>query len=167
MAGMTSCGDDNYYTENRYIVIDDGSSSNKTDSTSQKDNALEKEGSDTKPTDWVTINDVDPTVFMVVSMDSNGTPVAIGDDDMLAAFVGTECRGVATPYKSVDGTTHYSMVISQCANSDKDENDLTTNKVELRYYSASKHRIYTAATFEFAPGSLLGNINDSYKPTWK
>lgn len=55
-------------------------------------------------------------------------------DDQLAAFIGTECRGVAEQIEGADGETLYLLQVK----ADQSE----VREVEFRYYSARKQEIF-------------------------
>jgi hypothetical protein len=75
----------------------------------------------------------------------------------LAAFIGNECRGIAT-YKADYGL--YWLYISPTAEGG--------GNVQLRFYSPELKRIFEAtSTFPFRNDIPLGYITEPYTPEWK
>lgn len=102
---------------------------------------------------------------MTVLLDEQALPadVEISEDDLLGAFVGDQCRGFIEPIKDVDGRYRFYLLV----NATTDDVNNKNMKVELRYYSAQKARIYTAQPFAFEYDGRLGTISKSYVPNWK
>lgn len=120
-------------------------------------------GTATKPADWVAISDIDPTSLMLITIDNKHMPATVIDEDLLTAFVGNECRSVVSPSVDSDDKVRFSMVVNQCA----DEDCGAGQNVQLRYYSASKHRIFISETFKYQPGAILGSTKESYHVNWR
>ena len=73
----------------------------------------------------------------------------VAEDDLVAAFVGDECRGVATSLVTADGTRVYCMEINGAVSGDE--------RVKIKYYSARKSYLYeTEGTFRFAADTAYG-----------
>lgn len=71
------------------------------------------------------------------------------EGDLVAAFVGDECRGVATSLVTADGTRVYCMEINGAVSGDE--------RVKIKYYSARKSYLYeTEGTFRFAADTVYG-----------
>ena len=71
------------------------------------------------------------------------------EGDLVAAFVGDECRGVATSLVTADGTRVYCMEINGSVSGDE--------RVKMKYYSARKSYLYeTEGTFRFAADMVYG-----------
>lgn len=102
---------------------------------------------------------------MTVVLDDKSVPkgVGISTDDLLGAFVDDQCRGFAAPVVDVDNQMRCILVINSTT-SDFNNNDL---KVELRYYSAQKAKLYVSKTFPFEYDGRLGSISKSFVPEWK
>lgn len=103
---------------------------------------------------------------MTILVDEYGLPCSINETDIIASFVGGECRGVASPiYDSGEGYWRFNLP-AYGATSDE---SLGVPEVEIRYYSAENGGSYSAATLSFSEGSILGkNLKgQGYKPEWK
>lgn len=71
------------------------------------------------------------------------------EGDLVAAFVGDECRGVATSLVTADGTRVYCMEINGSVSGDE--------RVKIKYYSARKSYLYeTEGTFRFTADTAYG-----------
>lgn len=71
------------------------------------------------------------------------------DDDCMAAFVGNECRGVATAVVNADGKRIYCMDINGALSGDE--------RVKIKYYSAKRSYLYeTEGTFRFVADTEYG-----------
>ena len=81
------------------------------------------------------------------------------DGDAMAAFVGKECRGVATKEK-VGGKTVYMIYM-------KGDNT-TADKVSLKYYSATSGRIYSCDEItEFEQNAVFGTASEPEIPQFE
>lgn len=147
--------DDNGGNSNSYGTIGGGGSTNNND--------LEKEGTDERP-DWKVIEDYNPTAYMLLTIDEDNMPVAVSDGDLLGAFVGGECRGLARPAKGIDDVMRFYMTICTC---EENEHENVQGMVVVKYYSAAKHRIYESEEFKFVQGQALGSSTESYSTKWK
>ena len=104
---------------------------------------------------------------MYIIMDADGLPtvdgvrISVHTDDLLAAFVEGECRGVSKPYAEIDGKTHFYLKVRST------EADTGSVSVELRYYSALRQHIFTSQTFSFVANDNLGTLDEGYQPIWK
>lgn len=80
-------------------------------------------------------------------------------DDRLAAFIGTECRGVAEQIEGADGETLYLLQVK----ADQSEVD----EVEFRYYSARKQEIFIASErVSFEADITMGSVDTPTEMTW-
>jgi hypothetical protein len=71
--------------------------------------------------------------------------------DGLAAFAGTECRGVATPVNTPHGIRFFLQVWSSTPN----------ETLSLKYYIAAQDKFYTISeTIPFTPDMVLGSITE-------
>lgn len=119
-------------------------------------------GTAAMPTDWNVMSNVDLTTFMLLTIDADHMPAEVTSDDLLAAYVGTECRGVVNPKEDVDGVTRFSMIVNQCADAVCDQGQ----EVTLRYYSAKMKRVFISDKFEYKQGGMLGSATMSYVVNW-
>ena len=82
----------------------------------------------------------------------------LNDKDLLAAFSGEECLGVASPQ---DGL--FFLYISLPA----DNSDIIGQTVALRYYSVFYTNIFEAAdAFTFQSDGIQGSAANPFVPTW-
>ena len=80
-------------------------------------------------------------------------------DDQLAAFIGTECRGVAEQIEGADGETLYLLQVK----ADQSE----VREVEFRYYSARKQEIFIASErVPFEADITMGSVDTPTEMTW-
>lgn len=102
---------------------------------------------------------------MTILIDEYGIPCKINETDIIASFVGGECRGVVNPiYDSGEDYWRFNLP-AYGANSDE---SLIAPEVEIRYYSSEYGGTYSAATIAFSEGTILGkNLKgQGYKPKW-
>ena len=96
--------------------------------------------------EWVAPEDYDYTSSMtaVISMDS----LVTSSEDVLAAFIGDECRGIAT----YDSGLFYLYIAGP------------GETVTLRYWSAQYTNLFAAEPISFVNDVQLGSTADPYKP---
>lgn len=83
----------------------------------------------------------------------------ITSDDCLAAFIGTECRGVAEQVENAQGEVYYLVQVK--GNQDEVRN------VEFRYYCHRKKEIFIAGeSVAFESDVTLGSMDSPYMLTW-
>ena len=79
----------------------------------------------------------------------------VDDGDLLAAFAGNECLGVAKP---IDGL-FYLYITSPSDDSEE---------ITLKYYSARLRNIFQTDThFSFVNGDRLGSVNEPMRPLFE
>ena len=77
-------------------------------------------------------------------------------EGILAAFIGSDCCGVATSENFIDG--RYNLFISPSAQGED---------VQLKFYSPDLKRIFEAKeTFPFVNDGRLGSVSQPYTPEW-
>ena len=77
-------------------------------------------------------------------------------EGVLAAFIGSDCCGVATSENYIDG--RYNLFISPSAQGED---------VQLKFYSPDLKRIFEAKeTFPFVNDDRLGSVSQPYTPEW-
>ena len=98
--------------------------------------------------EWVALEDYDYTSSMtaVISMDS----LVTSSEDVLAAFIGDECRGIAT----YDSGLFYLYIAGP------------GESVTLRYWSAHYKNLFAAEPIPFVNDTQLGSTAEPYKPNW-
>ena len=120
-----------------------------------------------RPT-WATLANYDYTSSMtaVVKVDlkaqypDQAADFVIKDDDLLAAFSGETCLGVASPQ---DGL-FYLYVAEPMTN---DQSQMTNQLVTLRYYSAYYKNLFIAVdAFPFRNDDHLGTVAEPFTPTF-
>lgn len=80
---------------------------------------------------------------------------AAAQGDMLAAFCGTQCRGVARPATADDGTPCYTLEVRGAAGDD----------ISLKHYSASARQVYKSTErITFEPGADYGTASQPARP---
>ena len=82
----------------------------------------------------------------------------VSEDDIVAAFSGDECLGIAGPLSLRDGQGEV-FFLYICAPT----ND---GKVTLRYYSAALKNIFISEPFAFVNDTQLGSVAEPYTPTF-
>lgn len=123
-------------------------------------------GSVEKPT-WTAPADYDLTSSMtaVVKADLSAIYTAeqlsaanyqVSENDIVAAFSGEECLGVAGPLSPGEGQGEV-FFLYICA-------PTNGGQVTLRYYSAALKNIFTSEPFPFANDTQLGTIETPYMP---
>ncbi len=128
------------------------------------DNLRDSLGTATRPTDWIPVAELDPTSIQLLTITEKELPTDITAEDLLAAFVGSECRAVSEVDTVEDKTLSFFSMVIQSALEQSD----TEQNVQLRYYSLHNRRIYIADEFPFVPGEILGSLNDGgYKVNWR
>ena len=75
---------------------------------------------------------------------------ALNSQDLLAAFAGDKCLGVASPNEGL----FYLMITS------------TEGSVTLRYYSAQYKNLFEAEPFTFQTDAMLGTPDHPYSPAF-
>ena len=100
-----------------------------------------------RPT-WMVPEDYDYTSSMtaVISMDS----LVTSSEDVLAAFIGDECRGIAT----YDSGLFYLYIAGP------------GESVTLRYWSAHYKNLFATEPIPFVNDTQLGSTAEPYKPNW-
>lgn len=124
-------------------------------------------GTATRPTDWTPVNAalLDPTAVDRIVVTSAEVPVPVDlRDDLMAAFVGGECRDVASPVVEANGKVAFTLTVMP-----RTEGESATPRIELRYYAKSRSRIYVATPFAFDPATTHhGNLTtQGFQPEWK
>lgn len=108
-----------------------------------------------RPT-WTVPEDYDYTSSMtaVIKVTSlNGQMVndsVVNDSDLLAAFIGEECRGIAT----YDSGLFYLYIAGP------------GEAVTLRYWSAHYKNLFAAEPIPFVNDTQVGSTAEPYKPNW-
>ena len=113
-----------------------------------------------RPTTWVKpdMNIYSASMTAVIRMSDYIYP-PIGDNDLLAAFIGTECRGVGQQIKDAAGETVYLIQVK----GDPSE----TGQVTFRYYcDALKELFHTSDAVSFESDAQLGNVETPQVLTW-
>ncbi len=109
--------------------------------------------SDVVKPDW---QDPDPTKYecsmtMLIRLVDNLAPYST-DDDMMAIFMGGECRGVSYRNKLADGKVAFLLHV-------KGTSEEANQHMELRYYCGGLHHLtITEAISPFVPNNVLDNI---------
>jgi len=97
-------------------------------------------------------------------LDSCGLPVSEMDSlDLIAAFVGDSCRGVASPQRLSDGKHCFFLQVCPV----QAEAMQTSLMYTLRYYSSRRGRIYVSQPIPFVEGYPLGTRDKGYCPVWQ
>lgn len=93
----------------------------------------------------------------------NGTPIkpsAIGDGDVMAAFVGDSCCGKVEP---IDGL--FFLFITQPNSPSDDTTSISQLPITVRYYSAHYKNIFVAeAAFTYKSATHLGTDSEPIEP---
>lgn len=113
-----------------------------------------------RPTTW-TLPDMNvyPASMTAVIRMSDYIHPSITSKDMLAAFVGTECRGIGQQIKDASGEILYLIQIK----GDQSE----TGQVTFRYFcDATKELFHTGDAIAFEADATLGNVETPKKLTW-
>ena len=129
-----------------------------------KDNAPESfNGNVARPT-WTApeVSDMSSSMTAVVKVDlkamypSRAADFVLNDNDLLAAFFGETCLGVASPQ---DGL-FFLYIAGPTANAN-------ANAVTLRYYSAHYKNLFEARdAFPFVNDTNLGTVAEPFKPAF-
>lgn len=99
---------------------------------------------------------------MFIMMDGKATPRPLAAGDLLAAFVGDVCHGVAEAFTGSDGYTRFELKVDLF----EDEKDREDLMVELRFYSKQYSRLFITTPFPFEEGEIKGGYQHSYQPQW-
>lgn len=110
--------------------------------------SCDKDGPTLSP-DWTITQNPDYSVTMTAVVQLPKDMIwSIRAEDKLAAFVGDECRGIAS---LVNENVHFVLIRGKA-----DE----VNNVEFRYYSAYKETIYKTEDFlPFEPDFVFGTVD--------
>lgn len=93
------------------------------------------------------------------SFPSNAAPAR---GDVVAAFVGGECRGVVAPEVVAGGTTDIVLTILE-----KESDVPGSTSLQIRHYSTLAHGYYESVPIAFSSYQVLGRIDSPYVPMWK
>lgn len=108
-----------------------------------------------RPT-WTVSEDYDYTSSMtaVIKIETLNDQIVndqmVNDSDVLAAFIGDECRGIAT----YDSGLFYLYIAGP------------GESVTLRYWSAHYKNLFAAEPIPFVNDTQLGSTAEPYKPNW-
>ena len=117
-------------------------------------------GNVARPT-WTVSEDYDYTSSMtaVIKIETlNGQIVndqMVNDSDLLAAFVGEECRGIAT----YDGGLFYLFIAGP-----NEQSSITNDQLTIKYWSAHYTNLFVSDPITFVNDAQLGSIAEPYKP---
>ena len=115
--------------------------------------------------DWTVdeSQDFDTRSSMVIFMTAPETGITNPDSkgDKLAAFVGDECRGIATCETDANLRPHYNLVVR------RKEADAQNFNFQLRYYSAFTGQTHISTDIAYAANTALGTYASPYSPTWQ
>lgn len=114
--------------------------------------------------DWLTLPD--DNLFpksMFVFIDQTGLPTTITESDMLSAWVAGTCRAVVAPHFGSEGYNRFQLKISLPTSMITQSG----NYVELCYYSAKHHLVFTSKPILFTEDTHLGEYQQGYHPEWK
>lgn len=113
---------------------------------------------------WTCAEGVIPFGSMVIYMSDvslpAGTTAAPGD--LIAAFVGNECRGVYTPAVNEEDNIDIVLTIFE-----KESDVEGATKLTIRYYSTKAKGYYESVPITYSSYLTLGQIDSPYKPTWQ
>ena len=102
------------------------------------------------------------TVDLAAQYPETATDFVLGDNDLLAAFCGETCLGVASPQEGL----FFLYIVRPMSNSDSGQTS-DSEAVSLRYYSAHYKNIFEANdAFTFANDTHLGTIAEPFVPTF-
>ena len=108
-----------------------------------------------RPT-WTVQEDYDYTSSMTAVIkveklnDQTVNDSVVNDSDLLAAFIGEECRGIAT----YDSGLFYLYIAGP------------GEAVTLRYWSAHYKNLFAAEPIPFVNDTQVGSTAEPYKPNW-
>jgi len=111
---------------------------------------------------WVTVGNLSLSQMNVI-VDQYGVPTLLQEDDQLAAFVGDECRGVASAFQDAENKWRFNLTIHATT---ADE-DLSKLQFTLRYYSTKEKGTYTSVPIQYQDNAILGSNTEGFVPTWK
>lgn len=118
---------------------------------------------ESRPADWTCVDALDPTSFMIVELAPTDMPAAINAQDLLAAFVGNECRGAAEPTLLPDGSREFVMLLMASMYDERNDED-----VVLRYYSEDDGAIYLSQPIAFQPFANWTPVaSENFRTEWK
>lgn len=114
--------------------------------------------------EWTCADEVIPFGSMVVYMTNASLPAItkLANGDIVAAFVGEECRGVWT---CSDYNGQATDIVLTVYEKETDANGATSFVV--RYYSTLSKGYYESEPIRFASNQILGHVAQPYVPTWK
>ncbi len=111
---------------------------------------------------WVTVGNLSLSQ-MAVMVDQYGVPAAVQENDLLAAFVGEECRGVVSAFKDAENKWRFNLVVFATSS----DTDLSKLQFTLRYYSTAQGGTYTSQPIPYQDNAILGSNTEGFVPTWK
>jgi len=101
--------------------------------------------------------------YMTVILDAASLPAKIDNQDLISAYIGDTCRGVAAPYLEQDSIVRIYLSVKPS----EQEASNPDQQVELRYYSEKEKHIYTSQPVAYADEEMLGSMDEGYQPTWR
>lgn len=102
-----------------------------------------------------------PYTSQLIDIDCATLPAEVSAEDMLAAFIGDECRDVTKPY--IDNEKWYAGLTVGIHESEESTAELM---VVLKYYSAKMRHIFTTEAFPFV-GDDIVSITNKNQIKWK
>ncbi len=86
----------------------------------------------------------------------------LDSNDLLAAFSGNTCLGIASPQ---DGL-FFLYIVSPSSDTSSSLTD-TPSSITLKYYSACYKNLFeTIDTFEFKNDDIIGSVSNPFVPSW-
>lgn len=110
---------------------------------------------------WKAGTDYLPYTAQLIDIDCATLPAEVSEDDLLAAFIGDECRDVTTPY--MDNEKWYADLMVGIHESEESTAGLM---VVLKYYSAKESHIYTSEAFPYVGDDIMV-VTDKNQIKWK
>lgn len=113
---------------------------------------------------WTPADGLVPFGGMVIYMSdaSLASNVELTQGDVVAAFVGDECRGVFAPEVAPGKATDIVLTVLE-----KESDVPGSTNLHIRHYSTLAHGYYESAPIAFSSYQALGRIDSPYVPVWK
>lgn len=118
------------------------------------------------PIDWkVNEEEFSPISSMTITTSITGLETTVNAKDRMVAMVNGKCRGVAeAEFMENSSEPLFFLLISL----PESEVKAGHTKIELKYYSATSKKVYTASeTVNYLNDTFIGLLEEPYAPIWR
>lgn len=112
---------------------------------------------------WTPITDYLPQCSMLIIMSEENMPEMVEENDMVGAFYGDKCLGIAYPEKQPNGKYYFFLQVLQ----DSADEYNTDIRIVLKYHSALTNFVTRTGEMKYEDQRILGSYSDPYQPLWE